>query len=87
MNVGYCIQPMTSQKCEPNCKYGLPSDSVLKNLPAMQEMQVPSLGWEDPLEEMATYSRILAWKIPRTEEFDRLQSMESQTVRHDLATR
>ena len=47
MNVGYCIQPMTSQKCEPNCKYGLPSGSVLKNLPAMQEMQVPSLGWED----------------------------------------
>ena len=42
---------------------------MVKNLPAMQETQVPSLGEEDPLEkEMATYSSILAWKIPRTEE-------------------
>ena len=42
---------------------------VVKNLPAMQETQVPSLGEEDPLEkEMATYSSILAWKIPWTEE-------------------
>ena len=38
---------------------------MVKNLPAMQETQVPSLGWEDPLEEgMATYSSILAWRIP-----------------------
>ena len=43
----------------------------------MQETQVRSLGWEDPLEkEMATDSSILAWKIPQTEEPDRLQSME-----------
>ena len=36
----------------------------VKNLPAVQETQVPSLGWKDPLEkEMATHSRILAWKI------------------------
>ena len=42
----------------------------------MQEMQIPSLGPEDPLdEEMATYSSILAWKIPWTEESGRLQSM------------
>ena len=42
---------------------------VVKNLPAMQETQVPSLGEEDPLEKkMATYSSILAWKIPWTEE-------------------
>ena len=42
-----------------------------------------SLGWEHPLEEgMATHSRILAWKIPWTEEPGRLQSMESQRVRH-----
>ena len=42
---------------------------VVKNLPAMQETQVPSLGWEDPLkEEMATHSSILAWETPRTEE-------------------
>ena len=45
----------------------------------MQEMQIPSLGWEGPLEkEMATYSSILAWKIPWTEEPDGLQSMGSQ---------
>ena len=53
---------------------GFCSDSVVKNLPAMQETQVRSLGWEDPLEEeMATHSSILAWKkIPRTEEPGRL---------------
>ena len=55
-----------------------------KNLPAMQETQVRSLGWEDPLEKgMATYSRILAWRIPWTEEPGGLQSMGSQRVRHD----
>ena len=42
---------------------------IIKNPPAMQETWVPSLGWEDPLEEgMATYSSILAWRIPWTEE-------------------
>ena len=55
-----------------------------KNLPAKQETQetwVQSLGQEDPLEqEMATHSRILAWKIPWTEEPGGLQSMESQRV-------
>ena len=60
---------------------------AVKNLPAMQEtqeMQVRSLGWEDPLEEeMATHSNILAWKIPWTEEPDALQSMGSQRVGHD----
>ena len=56
---------------------------MIKNLPAMQETQVQSLGQEDPLEEaMATYSSILAWRIPWTEELGRLQSMESQKVRH-----
>ena len=50
-----------------------------KNLPAMQETQVPSLGWEDPLEkEVATHSSNLAWKIPWTEEPGGLQSMGSQ---------
>ena len=45
----------------------------------MQEMQVPSLGWEDPLEkEMAPYSSILAWRIPWTEEPGGLQSMGSK---------
>ena len=42
---------------------------MVKNLPALQETWVPSLGWEDPLEEgMATHFSILPWKIPRTEE-------------------
>ena len=48
---------------------GFPGNSVIKNLPAVQEMQVQSLGQEDPLEkEMATHSSILAWEIPWTEE-------------------
>ena len=55
----------------------------VKNLPAVQETRVPSLGWEDPLEEeMATHSDILAWKIPWTEEPGGLQSMGLQTVGH-----
>ena len=57
---------------------------TVKNLPAMQETQVRSLGWEDPLEkEMATHSNILAWGISWTEEPSGLQSMGSQRVRHD----
>ena len=52
---------------------------LVKNLPAMQETWARFLGQEDPLEkEMATYSSILAWKIPWTEEPGRLQSMGSQ---------
>ena len=48
----------------------------VKNLSAMQETGVQSLGWEDPLKkEMATHSRILAWKIPWTEESNKLQFM------------
>ena len=47
----------------------------------MQEMRVPSLGWEDPLEkEMVTHSSILTWKILWTEELGKLQSMGSQRV-------
>ena len=57
---------------------------MVKNLHAVQETGVQFLGGEDPLEEgMATYSSILAWKIPRTEEPDGLQSMGSQRVRND----
>ena len=60
---------------------------MVKNLPSRQETQVQSLGWEDPLEEeMATHSRILAWRIPWTEEHGGLHSMELQNVRHDWAT-
>ena len=50
-------------------------DQLVKNLPAMQETWVQSLGWEDPLEKgMTTHSGILAWRIPWTEELGRLQS-------------
>ena len=61
---------------------------MVKNMPAMQEAWVRSLGQEDPLEkEMATHSSILAWRIPRTEEPGRLQSMGSQRARHHWATK
>ena len=54
---------------------------MVKNLPAMQETQVQSLDWEDPLEkEMATHSSILAWRIPWREEPGRLPSMGLQRV-------
>ena len=57
---------------------------MVKNLPAVQETQVRSLGWEDPLEKgMATHSSVLAWRTPWTEESSGLQSMWSQRVRHD----
>ena len=56
----------------------------VKNLPAMQETWVRSLGQEGPLEkEMAIHSSTLAWKIPWTEKPGRLQSMGSQRVGHD----
>ena len=72
---------------------GFPGGSVVKNVSClpMQETQenvgsVP--GGEDPLEEkMATHSSILAWRIPWTEEPGRLQSMGSQRVKHNLATK
>ena len=57
---------------------------IAKNLPAMKETQVQSLGQEAPLEkEMAAHSNILAWRIPWTEEPGRLQSMGSQRVGHN----
>ena len=60
---------------------------MVKNLPAMQETWVQTLGREDPLEkEMATYSSILPWRIPWTEEPGRLQSMGSQRVGHNWVT-
>ena len=56
----------------------------LKNLPVMEEMQVRSLSWEDPLEEgMATHASILAEKVPWAEEPGGLRFMGSQRVRHD----
>ena len=60
---------------------------MVKHLTKMQETQVRSLGWEDPLEkEMATHSSTLAWKIPWMEEHDRLQSMGSQRIGCNGAT-
>ena len=57
---------------------------MVKNLPAMQETQVQSLGWEDPLEKgMAIHSTILPWTIPCTKKPGELQSMRLQRVRHD----
>ena len=57
---------------------------MVKNLPAMWETWVRSLGWKDPLEkEMATHSSIIAWKISWTEEPGELQSLGSQRVGHN----
>ena len=60
---------------------------MVKNLPAMPETQVLSLGWEDPLEkEIATHSSILVWEIPWIEEPGGLLSMRLQSVGHHLVT-
>ena len=67
--------------------WGFPGGSMVKNLPPVQEIQIQSLEWEDPLEKgMTTCSSILAWRIPCTEEPAGLQSMGLQRVRHDLVT-
>ena len=61
---------------------------LVKNLLAVQETQVQSLGWEDPVEkEVAPHSSILAWATPWTEETGGLQSMGSQRIGHGLATK
>ena len=63
---------------------GLPVGSVVKNLPATQETWVGSLGREDPLEEeIATYSSILAWEVPWTEEHGGSHPIGSQRVAGD----
>ena len=60
---------------------------MVKNLPAMEETRVQSLGWEDPLGKgMTIHSSILAWMIPWIEEPGRLQSMGSQRVGHNGVT-
>ena len=57
---------------------------TVKNLPAMQEAEVQSLGQEDPLQKgMATHSSVLAWRIPWAEEPSGLQSMGLHRVRHN----
>ena len=65
--------------------WGFPSGSAVENLPAMQDAWVPSFGWEDPQEkEITTQSSILAWEILWSVG---LQSMGSQRVGHNLATK
>ena len=60
---------------------------MVKNLPAMQETQLLSLGQEDPLKKgIATHSSILVWKTPQVEEPGKLQAMGSQRVAHDWVT-
>ena len=72
---------MVVEMAPPPCWASLVAQTV-KNPPAMQEIQVQSLGGKDPPEEsMATHSSVLAWRIPWTEEPGGLQSMGSQRVR------
>ena len=60
---------------------------MAKNPPVMWEIQVRSLGWEDPLEKgLAPHSSILAWRISWTEEAGELQSMRSQRIEHDSSS-
>ena len=60
---------------------------IVKNLPSMRETWVLPLGWEDLLEKgTATHSSTFAWRIPWTEEPDRLQSKGLQSVKHNQAT-
>ena len=66
------------------CIKDFPVAQVVKNLPAIQETRVQSLGREAPLEKgMAIHSSIVAWRMLWTEEPGRLQSVESLRVRHD----
>ena len=61
-----------------------PGDLAVKNLPAIQELQVRSLGQEDPLEEvMATHSSILAWRIPWTEKSGGPKPIGTEIIGHD----
>ena len=80
MNFPFCCDPQSQRLTHHKIISSLVAQ-MAKNLPAMQETQVQSLGWEDTLEKgMATHSSILTWKIPWTEEPGRLQSMGLQRV-------
>ena len=89
----FCLFPSWTSHLEPSCHTVRKVRAFLmaqpvKNLSAMQETQVLSLGQEDPLEkEMTTHSSILVWKIPWTEEPGGLQSKGLQRVRYDWATK
>ena len=75
------------QLWEGNMFKGFPGGSVVKNLPAMQEMLLWSLSWEDLEKHTATHSSILAQRIPWTEDPGRLQSIGPQRVRHEWSNR
>ena len=78
-------QDLVTKSSPPRASLGA---QMVKNLPIMQASQVQTLGQEDPPEKkMATHSSILAWRIPWTEKPSRLQSMGSQRVGHNLATK
>ena len=77
LDFGSYLAPVPIHTC-------FPGSSVVKNLPAMQEPWVQSLGQKDALEEeMATHSSIFVWEIPWTEKSGRLQSVVLQRVGHD----
>ena len=83
-DTNYMVISIDAEKAFHKIQHSFPVASDGKNLPAMREIWVQSLGQEDPLEKgMATHSNILAWRIPRTEKPGRLQSMGPQRVGHD----
>ena len=82
-----CVYPIKYIKKKKSIYLTFLVTQTLKNLPAVQETQVWSLGWEDPLKKgMTIHSSILSWRIPQTEEPGGLQSMGLQRVGHDRAT-
>ena len=90
----HTLSPLLKKKCKKYFTFIIsypasPVAQLVKNLPAIQETGVRSLGWEDPMEkEMATHSSILAWKIPWTEKPGPLQSVHGVSrVGHNLATK
>ena len=85
MNIGTIKLRATSQISLSQIDIGISLVALMvKNLPAIQETQIGSQGWEDPLEKgMTTHSSILAWRLPWTEEPCGLQSLGSRTVGHD----
>ena len=88
--MGAPINPLVALQSESAPKkpfiWASPVAQTAKNLPAMRETQVRSLGWEALEKGMATHSSTFAWRIPWTEEPGRLQSMGLQRVRHDRGT-
>ena len=84
MSFGMRNQGHLCEILHPFLPQDFPEAQMVKNLPAMQETQVRSLGQEDPLEKgMAIHSSILAWRIPWTGKSGGLQPMGSQRVRHE----